>query len=211
MIGLIVTGGTVDISMLHDTILSYQPDLMMAVDKGLEAFDALNQKPNLILGDFDSCDPKLIEKYKQLKTNFMTFEAEKNATDTHLAYDVCQEQGITQLYVLGWSGSRFDHALGNIFVASKYTETMAIHLIDSTNHIQFTCQELSLSKGDYPYVSLIPMTQEVTGVSTQNMKYPLYQATLYQQDTFGISNEIINEVGSVSISTGILCVIQSKD
>ncbi len=55
------------------------------------------------------------------------------------------------------------------------------------------------------------MNGKVTGVTTEGLYYPLWDATLEFGTTWGVSNEFAGETASVSIKEGLLLVIKSRD
>jgi thiamine pyrophosphokinase len=61
------------------------------------------------------------------------------------------------------------------------------------------------------YISLIPYTEKVTGITLKGFKYPLEKETLRIGISRGISNELEEEEGLISIEEGILIVCISKD
>ena len=65
MKSLIITGGSINIEWLKTKLGSISYNLIIAVDKGLEALDLLCVKPNYIIGDFDSIDKTIKNKYKE--------------------------------------------------------------------------------------------------------------------------------------------------
>ena len=64
---------------------------------------------------------------------------------------------------------------------------------------------------NYKYVSIIPLTTNVTGITIEGMKYIINDYTLSIGDSLGVSNEQIDKEAKISIKTGILVVIKSKD
>jgi len=61
------------------------------------------------------------------------------------------------------------------------------------------------------YVSLLPFTEKVFGLTLKGFKYPLNNVILTSGVSLGISNEIKEEEVLVEISEGILLVIEAKD
>lgn len=56
-------------------------------------------------------------------------------------------------------------------------------------------------------MSLIPWGGEVSGVVTENLKWPLRSEILYPYKTRGISNEMLGEEASVRIKAGLLLIV----
>ncbi len=211
MIGVIVSGGNVDVTYLKRRLILLGANIVYGVDKGLEALDEANVVPNWILGDFDSCRPETLEKFKGMGVPVLTYPAEKDMTDTHLAIEKAIEDGVKRLYIFGWNGSRMDHTMGSILIAEKYLKDIHIVFIDPNNRIFVTSNGAVIEKGDYKYVSLLPLSDKVTGVTAKGFKYPLDRQDLSRTDSYGISNELESEIGHVFFDKGVLCIVQSKD
>ena len=224
MVAIIVSGGKVALRELEHCISRYHKEgknpFLIGVDKGIEALDLLHLQPDLIMGDFDSVEPKILAKYQELEQ--LRYHSEKNATDTHLAIAYLIAQGFTDLLLFGATGTRWDHSLANLFLALQY-EGVRIRIVDENNLIElyrlinekeeksFEFQkESDLSGSNYPYLSIVPM--EATLVQkTQGVKYPLQEALLSPFDSYGVSNEILGKEAEVCIKTGRGFLIQSKD
>lgn len=56
-------------------------------------------------------------------------------------------------------------------------------------------------------VSLIPLTQVVTGVSTQGLRWPLEDAELTLGNTISVSNEMVSLIAQIEIGIGKLLLI----
>ena len=61
------------------------------------------------------------------------------------------------------------------------------------------------------YVSLLPLTDNVTGVTLTGMKYPVDDRIFYRKYTLGVSNEITEEEATVEFSGGIFIVVETQD
>ena len=74
-------------------------------------------------------------------------------------------------------------------------------------------QPLTIRKAEQygKYVSLIPFSEKVSGVTLRGLKYPLTDYTMGGFNSLGISNEIVSDEASISLSSGQLIVIESKD
>ena len=88
-------------------------------------------------------------------------------------------------------------------------------ILDENNRIQLIDGETVLEKDRQygTYVSLIPLTTEVTGVDLIGFKYPLenYTFTSTGSAGFGVSNEIVQKEGKIRIKAGIFVMIESRD
>lgn len=187
-------------------------DYIICCDGGVRHSFELCIAPNLILGDLDSADPKILAYYEKLNVPIEKYPAEKNFTDMELSIRKAVSLGASEINVFGAIGNRLDHTLGNahaLLYALKHR--IIAFLIDENNKICIIDSKISLKgkKGDI--VSLIPLTTSVTGVKTDGLYYPLNFETLEIGTSRGISNIFVSNEAEISIESGYLFVIQTKD
>jgi thiamine pyrophosphokinase len=129
-----------------------------------------------------------------------------------LAFELALEQHPTHILLIGATGTRLDHTLANIHLLNRAIQyRISFAILDNHNYITMTDSTLEVKDLGYTYVSLLPMTPEVTGITLQGFVYPLVNATLILGQSLGISNRLSNDTGHVSIQSGLILVIQSKD
>ena len=188
---------------------------VIAGDRGLEALYQLKIIPNHVVGDFDSVSPEILEFYKkQSQIIFHTFHAEKDNTDTDIALQLAIRLKSSKITIMGALGKRMDHAIANIHILKDALEAnIPCQMIDEHNRIYLINKEMTLEKEKVygKYVSLIPLTSTVEGLSLTGFKYPLKDYTLPIGTSLGISNEIIGDTAHIQMKNGILIVIESRD
>jgi thiamine pyrophosphokinase len=82
---------------------------VIAADSGMRHAAALGVEPELWIGDFDSSDAALLERYADVPRK--TFPPDKAMTDGDLAIDEALARGATRLILAGaLGGPRSDHA-----------------------------------------------------------------------------------------------------
>jgi thiamine pyrophosphokinase len=187
-------------------------DLVIAADSG--AASALQQgcTPAIIVGDFDSLDPLTAQQLQEHGSRFLPVPAEKDETDTELAIQTAIEQGATSITILGWlGGSRFDHTMANILLLAGF-ETVPIRLVDGPS----VCWLLrgpgmaSIEGQVDDLLSLLPLTSDATGVSTQGLYYPLHGEILRFGKPRGVSNALTQAQAAVSLEGGLLLIIHTN-
>ena len=208
---LILTGGTVEENFAKDYISKWNPDQVITADKGLLYAKRLNIKPDIILGDFDSCSKDIMQEFSTDKK--IIVPCEKDDTDTGLAIQKAIETGADEILMIGGTGTRLDHVMGNfgqLFYA--HSKGVKAELVDANNRIRVLNHEDTISKKDQfgKYVSLIPI-YEARGVTLTGFKYPLKDHTLVFEQSLAISNELEAEEGIISFSEGKLLLIESRD
>ena len=95
---LIVSGGT---EPSKELLLEYKnkASFIIGVDKGCNVLYKYNMTPNLIVGDFDSGDLKVVEYFKNTGIEVRKYSTHKDYTDTHLAYNIAKELGDVKKYI----------------------------------------------------------------------------------------------------------------
>ncbi|OYP02998.1 thiamine diphosphokinase [Lachnotalea glycerini] len=189
---------------------------MIGVDKGIEICYEYEIMPSIIMGDFDSVRMdtlKYYENHSDIKIH--RFKPEKDDTDTQMAILWAVQIESTEIAIIGATGSRIDHLLGNIQSLSIALEkNINCYIIDSNNKIMLIKDSLEIKKKEQygTYLSLLALTNQVTGLTLTGFKYPLYEYNLTNQSGgFGVSNEIVEERAKIMFQSGILIMIQSKD
>ncbi|BBF43018.1 thiamin pyrophosphokinase [Lachnospiraceae bacterium KM106-2] len=218
--GLIITGGSISRFQLEQLATGQRYDVTIVVDGALKIAIASDLKIDYLVGDFDTIEPAILNEYEkkiksgECQTELIRLIPEKDMTDTQVAIDLAIDKGVTDLTILGGIGTRVDHSLANIHLLLR-TLRNGVNgcMINEWNRIRLVDRNIAISKEDSfgKYISLIPFTTKVTGITLKGMKYPLKDHTLVLGDSLGISNEITSEVASIELEEGILLMIESCD
>lgn len=212
---LIVTGGNVDLDLLNNYYNTNKNLLIIAVDKGLEALYKLNIIPNHIVGDLDSVNQEILKHYNNISCiKIHKYMPEKDYTDTDIALKFAIDLHVSSITILGATGTRIDHILANIHIlAYTLDNQIPCYILDANNKIYLTDNSITLNKNEIygKYISLIPLTTSVEGLTLKGFKYPLDNFCLTVGKSLGISNEIIENIATISLKLGILIVIESRD
>ena len=172
----------------------------------------------------------LLEKLNREGKRVLTYPARKDFSDSEAAVreavriimdarqkaDSIQETTdvYDEIYLLGATGGRLDHFLANLAVLMIPTKLgIRAWILDEKNRITLLREGCSLEKKHTfgKYVSLIPYTDEVTGVALKGFRYLLNGHTFTRDNTLGLSNEIEDEIAEISFESGILIMILSMD
>lgn len=212
---LIVSGGSLSKEFVTKVVGQGKYDRILAADSGMNALYAAAVTPDIIIGDFDSADEKILAFFQQNKAiDFCTLNPEKDDTDTEFAIRESIRRGADSITIIGGTGTRLDHVLGNIsLLGIGLEEQVSMELLDEHNRIRMIQDALTLEKETQygKYVSLIPYGGDVQGVTLRGFKYPLSDYTMGGFNSLGISNEIVDNRAEIRFRSGILLVIESKD
>lgn len=119
-----------------------------------------------------------------------------------------------KITILGALGKRMDHAIANIHILKDALEAnIHCQILDRYNRIYLINKSIQLEKDKVygKYVSLIPLTSTVEGLTLTGFKYLLNDYTLTIGTSLGISNEIVTDTAYIEMKNGILIVIESRD
>ena len=212
---LIIGGGDIDYSFAGNVIKQGGFDVIIAVDAGMEVLYEFGISPDVIVGDFDSVDHKILSFFKEkTQIEICSLNPQKDDTDTEHAIHYAIEHGASSISILGGMGKRIDHFLGNVSLLGIGLEkAVSIELLDANNRIRMVDRPICISKAKQfgTYLSLIPYSGIVKDITVTGVKYPLKHEDLGGFNARGVSNEIITEEAAIEFSAGILLVIESKD
>lgn len=209
---LIISGGDLDLNWAQDWLELQSFDFVIAADSGLGYADALGVPVDFLLGDYDSVDQGLLAQYRQ-NTRMVTYPSEKNYTDTHLALTRAMEQNPGRISVIGATGSRYDHAMTNIYnMKLALAAGIPCAIYDPYNKIYLADRNFRLEKRKQygTYLSFVPMTETVQ-ITLTGVKYPLKRYLLRQGLSICQSNEILEDQAEIGIEKGIVVVFETKD
>lgn len=236
---VIITGGNIELDFASHYLEEHQPDCIIAADHGLEACFKMEIMPAYVCGDFDSVRTEVYAYYaEKIPERIMRYSSKKDETDTELALkeairmiqnrsladigpvgteeetEEATYELVPEITILGATGSRLDHVYGNLHLL-KLALDAGIHcqLVDSHNRICMLNGTYRLYRdhqfGDY--VSILPFTPAVEGLTLKGFEYPLSDFTLESGNARGVSNEIREEVAEISMTGGILLLFETRD
>lgn len=172
-------------------------------------------KPDMIIGDLDSALDPDIKFFKEIGVEFEKHPVEKDKTDMEICLEKAMEKS-KEVTILGATGGRADHYLANVLMLSNFADRgMEVLIADEYNEIRVLSDkfknEIEISGTTSEFLSLIPLTETVVGVTTKGLKYELTKKDLSFGSTFSISNNFNEKKATVSFEKGKMLVVKSKD
>ncbi len=198
----------------YSFINKYLDDCSMVIccDGGLRHAHNIGIFPDYILGDFDSVNNETLNNYEKRGSKLIKYNTEKDFTDTEIAIDFVLNKNASEILIFGGIGSRFDHTLSNLQILKKPLEkNVDAFLIDENNIIRLINSDLTVFGEVNSLISLLPLAQTVSGITTYGLKYKLCNETIEIGSSRGISNVFIENEAKISIKSGILIVIKTHD
>ena len=211
---LIVCGGEIDGDFAERLIMSSGFEVIIAADRGMDFLYEHKITPDIIVGDFDSVKNEALSYFKEKgMSDIHVLNPEKDDTDSECALQIALDHGADHIIIIGATGTRIDHVLGNISLLGKaMSEGKRAELLDTHNRIRMIDNELEIEKNKQSgkYVSIIPVCKN-NKITLEGFKYPLKDYTFEGFNTLGISNEIVDDIAKITVNEGQYIVIESKD
>lgn len=218
---LIVAGGEIDKEFAKSYIkyIDNHALYIIACDKGYEACESLHITPNVLVGDFDSVDDAAQNRAKAAGIEMIKLNPIKDDTDVEVALN--HAFSVTnpgdEIYMLGCTGGRLDHTIGNFHLMGMGAKCeRAVIIVDSHNYIEMiTPGETYIVEPETQfgkYISVFPFMGPVTGLTMTGFKYSVTNKTLEGFDTLTVSNEVkTSSYAEITIESGYLIVMETRD
>lgn len=192
-------------------IFPLDSDLVIAADGGARHAVDLDWPVHYLIGDMDSIEPEHLNTLEN--TEVIRYPASKNEIDFELALNLARKKGYANIVVLGALGGRWDMTFGNLFLplATGWgSDGICFRhgLWTFWNVTGPASLGIKGSRGDL--LSLMPMGEDVRGVSLSGCRYPLFSETLRAGLSRGLSNELLASVCRLDFSSGSLLVMHKK-
>jgi len=125
-------------------------------------------------------------------------------TDAEKALRLALERGATEIVLLGATGQRLDHTLGNVWLIARYHGQAEIVVADEYGELRVVSGRQVIQTKARARVSLLALTADVT-LDTEGLKWPLHGPL--EPGTRGLSNEAIGDEVVVDVHTGMVAVV----
>ena len=193
----------------YNLIRSYfrPSDYYVYCDCGLKHQEALGVSPDLIIGDFDSH-----AKPDELH-NVIVLPVVKDDTDTIFAVKEGIRRGYEDFLLVGATGGRQDHNLGNIYalLMLKNAGKSAVIVDDWSEMSIIAAGETVRVKRGWRFFSLLNIAGTARGISITGAKYELDGAEILPEYQYGISNEVMTDEAVITLAEGNLLLVSVRE
>ncbi|WP_366924684.1 thiamine diphosphokinase [Metallumcola ferriviriculae] len=209
-IAAIITNGNLDLLEQNKKQIM-ETDFIVCVDGAASILTRWNIQPHVLLGDLDSINLAARRSMEQMGVPIQQHPVEKDQTDTELALHYCTKKGFSKVLLFGALGSRLDHSLANVLLCLAAQKLgLQLTIFTDTGWARLVGTHLSIQGEPGDLLSLLPLSECVSGVTLDGMKYPLDNASIHLGTTRGISNELSGNCASVSVTSGDLLAIFTR-
>jgi thiamine pyrophosphokinase len=178
----------------HDIPLGYlrNADIRVCCDGSAENLINAGFIPDAIVGDMDSLSDELKNRF----SDRVYLDDEQETNDLTKAVKWCRESGYNDIVILGATGKREDHTLGNISLLAEYSKFIEVKMVTDTGIFYPFLRSCKVDSFPGQHVSIFSIVPE-TEITSSGLVYPLdrkklrnwWEATLNeaQGDLFELS------------------------
>lgn len=169
-----------------------------AADKLIE----YGMEPTFIVGDIDSVS----EKTKATFADRIVLNTDQETNDQTKAVEFVLNWGAKSVIILGATGKREDHTIGNISLLLDYAEKLEVLSISNSGIFRPVLQSQTISSFKGQQVSIFSLGTPAA-ITSKDLKYPL-KNTILNSWWMGTLNECLDESFSLKFEKGKLIVFQ---
>ncbi|ADH99207.1 thiamine diphosphokinase [Salisediminibacterium selenitireducens] len=193
--------------------IKLKSDYWIGADRGALHLIKRGIAPDLSVGDFDSVSQEEWDTIQRRSREIFVHPEEKDETDLEIALHEAIKAGSESICLIGVTGGRIDHYLMAIQLMELTARSVKeIKLYDVTGEMWIrqpgTYEE---ERRGYNYVSFLPATEQVEGLTLRGFKYPLTEAVLNRGSSLAISNQQTDATATIRFTKGLLYGMFSGD
>jgi thiamine pyrophosphokinase len=173
---------------------------IVCCDGAAMKLEAYGLEPALVIGDLDS----LTENVKVKYADRLVYVPDQEHNDLTKAVHYCIEHGIEKVYILGATGLREDHALGNISLITTYAPHIKVEMHTNSGMFVPVLKTARLTSFAGQQISIFSLTPEVK-LTFHNLKFPVVKRPLLSWWE-GTLNEALGDWFQIEFTDGVLVV-----
>lgn len=198
---VILANGAFPVHEMPLTMLR-QAGFIVCCDGAVEKLVAAGLEPGVIVGDLDSVSPELKQRYYDR----LFHDTDQETNDLTKAVKWCVSQQRHSLTILGATGLREDHTIGNISLLSEYCSFVNVRMVTDYGIFEPVIASVIMDSFCGQQISLFS-TGSSAVVTSSGLKYPLKRLAL---DNWwkGTLNEALGDSFSLDFTGGPLIVFR---
>lgn len=182
--------------------------LIVAADSGANRLRQLGILPHVVIGDLDSLRGDDLFNLKAVGVELEPHPDPEQRTDGDVAIGYALRRGAMQIIIVGlFGGPRYDHEVANLYLLThprlRQIPTWTVDgwtALTVLNGDGISQAHFHGRVGDY--VTITAVSEQVEGITTVGLKWPLSNATFTRGLNEGTSNELINDRAMIQIAKG---------
>lgn len=125
-------------------------------------------EPEAIVGDLDSLDDSMAERF----SDRLCRDSDQETNDLTKAVRWCIKTGFERIVILGATGKREDHTIGNISLLAEYSKEVEVIMVTDSGIITPLIKSGSVKTFPGQQISVFSIDPE-TEITSSGLKYPL--------------------------------------
>jgi thiamine pyrophosphokinase len=181
-------------------------DWFICADGGANTAARFGSIPHLIIGDLDSVHIGTLIAFSTVRVKKLK---EQNSTDLEKALKEAVRKKCTEIVVLGATGGRLDHVVGNLSALVKYSRNISLKFVDDYGELLSIGHALKISLPLGTCISLVPLSR-CSGIVTRGLKWILNNETLQLGVRESTSNVVTSSRVHIKVRSGDLLAFVLK-
>jgi thiamine pyrophosphokinase len=164
---------------------------VICCDGAVNSLVESGREPSVIIGDLDSVKPEVKLRY----SNRLVQVTDQQTNDLTKAVNWCVGNGIKEVTILGATGKREDHAIGNISLLSDYSKKLNVKILTDYGEFVAIAETTTFASFAGQQVSIFSLNTNLK-ITSKGLKYPLSEYNLTSW-WMGTLNESEGEVFTI--------------
>ena len=178
-------------------------------DGGANSAFKYGKIPEVIVGDLDSIEKKVLEYYKSKNILIKKFPKDKDFTDFELILKEINKISknknfVEKIFVVGGLGKRIDMTLSNLFIMEKYKNLV---FLQKNEEIFYAEKSFVLKNKKDCEFSIIPISEKVEKLTLKGFKFETNKIDVKRESSRLVSNVICRDEASVEFESGKMIIV----
>lgn len=178
-----------------------EADVLICCDGAADKLVNFGMTPHLIIGDLDSVSEGTREQYASI----LIHSQNQETNDLTKAVHYCIEKGYTSVSVLGATGLREDHTLGNISLITTYFPEIDVRIISDFGEFFLVRSGERVKSFAGEKISLFSIDHSIR-VTSAGLKYPLINLQLSHWYTASL-NEAVTDSFTLQFDSDLPLIV----
>jgi thiamine pyrophosphokinase len=180
----------------HEIPLGYlkNANRIVCCDGSTQSLLLAGLQPDAIVGDLDSLNDELISRF----ADRIFLDENQDTNDLTKAVTWCSETGLKDIVIVGGTGKREDHTIGNISLLAEYAIDMNVKMVTDTGVLRPYLKSSEIPSFPGQQVSIFSIDPE-TEVTSYGLRYPL-NSTKITNWWFATLNESLGDSFSLEFN-----------
>ena len=185
-----------------------QTTVCFCADGGANFAFKYGKIPEVILGDLDSIEQKVLEYYKSKNILIKKFPKDKDFTDFELILKEINKISenknfVEKIFVVGGLGKRIDMTLSNLFIMEKYKNLV---FLQENEEIFYAEKSFVLKNKKDCEFSIISISEKVEKLTLKGFKFETDEIDVKRESSRLVSNVICRDEASVEFESGKMII-----